>query len=92
MSATWGNPENTYSPRVLPPVTHLRHMRLEEAFIETGVPQLLETQLSTDAASQTIGQQVANPLVQIDTAPRWQSATWPRSRGLNDHERIDAVP
>ena len=51
------------------------------------MPWLLETQLSADAASQTIGQQVANPLGQIDTAPRWQSTTWPRSRGLNDHER-----
>ncbi len=51
------------------------------------MPWLLETQLSADAASQAIGQQVANPLGQIDTAPRWQSTTWPRSRGLNVDER-----
>jgi hypothetical protein len=51
------------------------------------MPWLLETQLSADAASLTIGQQVAITLRQIDTAPRWQSTTWPRSRGLNDHER-----
>jgi hypothetical protein len=34
------------------------------------MPLLLETQLSADAASQTIGQRVAKP--QIDTAPRWR--------------------
>ena len=48
---------------------------------------MLETQLSVDAASQTNGQRVAKPLGQIDTAPRWRSMTWPRTRGLNDDER-----
>jgi hypothetical protein len=32
-------------------------------------PLLLETQLSADAASQMIGQRIAKPLGQIDTAP-----------------------
>jgi hypothetical protein len=62
-------------------------MRLQEAFIETRHALLLETQLSADAASQTIGQQVAKPLGQIDTAPWWRSMTWPRTRGLSDDER-----
>jgi hypothetical protein len=38
--------------------------------LKPGTPLLLETQLSADAASQTIGQRVAKPLGQIDTAPR----------------------
>ena len=55
--------------------------------MKPGTPLLLETQLSADAAFQTIGQRVAKPLGQIDTAPRWRSMTWPRTRGLNDDER-----
>jgi hypothetical protein len=51
------------------------------------MPLLLETQLSADAAFQTIGQRVAKPLGQIDTAPRWRSVTWPRTRGLNAMNR-----
>jgi hypothetical protein len=55
--------------------------------LKPGTRLLLETQLSADAASQTIGQRVAKPLGPIDTAPRWRSMTWPRTRGLNEDER-----
>src|SRR5713226_4700721 len=75
---------------------HLRHTRLQGSFIATrraiAIGNPVETQLSADAAPRTIGRQAANPLGQVDTALRWQSTTWPRSRGLNDHEGLDAVP
>jgi hypothetical protein len=68
------------------------------------MPWVLETQLSADAASQTIGQQVANPLSLGETAPRdpaqvgsgsiapvRPSASYFRSTTNNGHHRTGAV-